>query len=92
MACAITARNFPAIADLPILRQWAGVVAQTPDGLPVIDGSTAIEGSFINAGHFFGNLAGAFSGRIVSEGVGRRAFISGRGLFSEPFFFLSLEG
>ena len=67
MACAITSRNFPAIADLPILRQWAGVVAQTPDGLPVIDGSTAVAGLFINAGHFFGNLAGAFSGRIISQ-------------------------
>jgi glycine/D-amino acid oxidase-like deaminating enzyme len=72
MACSITSRNFPAIAGLPIVRQWAGVVAQTPDGLPVIDASTGPEGLVINTGHFFGNLAGAFSGRIVAELVSGR--------------------
>jgi sarcosine oxidase, subunit beta len=67
MACSITSRNFPAIAGLPIVRQWAGVVAQTPDGLPIIDASHGPEGLVINAGQFFGNLAGAFSGSIVAE-------------------------
>ena len=67
MGCAITSRNFPAIAGLPVVRQWAGIVAQTPDGLPVIDGSTGIDGLLINSGHFFGNLAGAFSGLITSQ-------------------------
>lgn len=67
MACAIACLNFPGIAPLPIVRQWAGIVAQTPDGLPVIDASTGIDGLFINSGHFFGNMAGAFSGRITSE-------------------------
>jgi len=72
MACSIMSRNFPAIAGLPIARQWAGVVAQTPDGLPVIDASTGPDGLVINAGHFFGNLAGAFSGSIVAELVSGR--------------------
>ncbi|MFI0848281.1 NAD(P)/FAD-dependent oxidoreductase [Mesorhizobium sp. IMUNJ23232] len=67
MACSITSRNFPAIAGLPVVRQWAGVVAQTPDGLPVIDAAASPAGLIINAGHFFGNLSGAFSGRIVAE-------------------------
>lgn len=67
MACSITSRNFPGIAGLPVLRQWAGVVAQTPDGLPVIDADCGPQGLIVNAGHFFGNLAGAFSGRIVAE-------------------------
>jgi glycine/D-amino acid oxidase-like deaminating enzyme len=67
MACAITSRNFPSIATLPVVRQWAGIVAQTPDGLPVIDATSGPEGLILNTGHFFGNLAGAFSGRIVSE-------------------------
>lgn len=67
MACSIHSRNFPAVAGLPIMRQWAGVVAQTPDGLPVLDASVGLEGLVINTGHFFGNLAGAFSGRIVAD-------------------------
>ncbi|WP_442577516.1 NAD(P)/FAD-dependent oxidoreductase [Mesorhizobium sp. ASY16-5R] len=67
MACSITSRNFPGIAGLPIVRQWAGVVAQTPDGLPVIDSSAGLAGLIVNTGHFFGNLAGAFSGRIVAD-------------------------
>lgn len=67
MACSITCRNFPAIAGLPVVRQWAGIIAQTPDGLPVIDASSGPDGLMINAGHFFGNLAGAFSGKMVAD-------------------------
>jgi glycine/D-amino acid oxidase-like deaminating enzyme len=67
MACSITSRNFPGIAALPIVRQWAGIVAQTPDGLPVIDALSGPGGLIVNTGHFFGNLAGAFSGRIVAD-------------------------
>jgi glycine/D-amino acid oxidase-like deaminating enzyme len=73
VACSIVSRNFPAVAGLPIVRQWAGVVAQTPDGLPVIDASTGPDGLVINTGHFFGNLAGAFSGYIVAELVSGRS-------------------
>lgn len=67
VACAITSRNFPDLASLPITGQWAGIVAQTPDGLPVIDAASGPEGLVVNTGHFFGNLAGAFSGRIVAD-------------------------
>ncbi len=67
MACSILSRNVPAIAGLPITRQWAGIVAQTSDGLPVIDDAAGPDGLIINAGHFFGNLAGAFSGRLVRQ-------------------------
>lgn len=70
MACSITSRNFPAIAGLPIVRQWAGIVAQTPDGLPVVDAAAGPDGLIVNAGHFFGNLAAAFSGRMVADLVG----------------------
>jgi sarcosine oxidase, subunit beta len=71
MACSVHARNFPALARLPLARQWAGLVAQTPDGLPVIDADTGIDGIVVNAGHFFGNLAGALSGRLVAQLVDR---------------------
>jgi glycine/D-amino acid oxidase-like deaminating enzyme len=67
MACSIMRRNFPGIAGLPLTRQWAGIVAQTSDALPVIDASTGIDGLILNTGHFFGNLAGAFSGSIVAD-------------------------
>jgi len=67
MACSILSRNVPAIAGLPITRQWAGIVAQTSDGLPVIDDTAGPDGLIINAGHFFGNLAGAYSGRLVRQ-------------------------
>lgn len=73
MACSILCRNVPALAGLPIVRQWAGVVAQTPDGLPVIDAAAGPDGLVVNAGHFFGNLAGAFSGHMVAELVAGRA-------------------
>ncbi|MBL8580769.1 MAG: FAD-binding oxidoreductase, partial [Rhizobiaceae bacterium] len=69
MACSIHSRNFPAVAALPVTRQWAGIVAQTPDGLPVIDLDCGIDGLVINSGHFFGNLAGMYSGRIVADCV-----------------------
>lgn len=73
MACSIQCRNFPALAKLPVVRQWAGVVAQTPDGLPVIDADTGLDGLVINSGHFFGNLAGAFSGSLVAQIVDGQA-------------------
>jgi len=72
MACSISSRNVPAIAGLPITRQWAGTVAQTSDGLPVIDHAAGPDGLVINAGHFFGNLAGAFSGRLVRQSAMRQ--------------------
>ena len=67
MGCSILAKNFPGLARLPITAQWAGIVAQTPDGLPVIDAASGPGGVVINTGHFFGNLVGAFSGRIVAD-------------------------
>jgi glycine/D-amino acid oxidase-like deaminating enzyme len=67
MACSILSLAFPAMASLPVVRQWAGIVAQTPDGLPVIDAASGPDGLILNTGHFFGNLAGAFSGRMVAQ-------------------------
>lgn len=73
MACSIMGGNFPSMSRLPIVRQWAGVVAQTSDGLPVIDCGSGPDGLILNTGHFFGNLAGAFSGKIVAHVAARRA-------------------
>jgi glycine/D-amino acid oxidase-like deaminating enzyme len=81
------------MAKLAIVRQWAGVVAQTPDGLPVIDASAGPDGLIINAGHFFGNLAGAFSGTIVAElATRRKPAYPVDGLSGRRFAFAAEEG
>ncbi len=61
------ARNLPAMATLPIERVWAGSVAMTADSLPVIDGNCGPDGLILNLGHWFGNLAGGWSGRQVAD-------------------------
>lgn len=73
MACSILAQNLPGLARLAIERVWAGIVMQTSDGLPVIDAAPGLEGLAVNVGHFFGNLAGAYSGRLIADAIaGRR--------------------
>ncbi|MFO1090650.1 MAG: FAD-dependent oxidoreductase [Hyphomicrobiales bacterium] len=69
MAATIMAENVRDFAGLPLKRTWAGVVGNTPDGLPVIDIAPGIEGLAINAGHFFGNLVGAMSGRMIAAAL-----------------------
>ena len=61
------ARNLPALATLAVERVWAGSVAMTADCLPVIDASVRPEGLLLNLGHWFGNLAGGWSGRQVAD-------------------------
>ncbi|GAB5468075.1 MAG: FAD-dependent oxidoreductase [Rhodospirillales bacterium] len=72
LACGILARNLPALAKLPLERVWAGSVMQTADGLPVIEVSAGPEGLALNLGHFFGNLAGAYSGKLLADGLAGR--------------------
>ena len=69
MAAAVMADNIDGFAELPLLRSWAGIVGQTRDGLPVIDLQPGMEGLAINAGHFFGNLVGALSGKILADSL-----------------------
>ncbi len=61
------ARNLPALATLPLERVWAGSVAMTADSLPVIDAGAGPAGLILNLGHWFGNLAGGWSGRQVAD-------------------------
>ncbi len=67
MANAVMSDNIMGFADLPLERAWAGIVGQTPDGLPVIDARPGLDGLAVNAGHFFGNLVGALSGEMIGE-------------------------
>ncbi|MGQ0566894.1 MAG: NAD(P)/FAD-dependent oxidoreductase [Gemmobacter sp.] len=67
IAGATLSRNLPALAALPVERAWAGSVAMTADSLPVIDAQAGPEGLVLNLGHWFGNLAGGWSGRQVAD-------------------------
>lgn len=69
MAAAILPETIPALAGLPLETCWAGIVTQPKDGLPVIDPKPGIEGLSINAGHFFGNLVGAYSGSLLASAL-----------------------
>ncbi len=65
-ALATLPRDLPGTATLAVERQWAGVVAQAPDYLPILDLAPGPEGLVLNIGHAFGNLIGAMSGQIVA--------------------------
>jgi len=71
----------PAIADLRLLRQWAGLCDMTPDFGPII-GPTAVEGFYIDVGWgTYGFKAGPVAGESVAEMVA-----TGRpGKLIEPF-------
>lgn len=68
-ALATLPRDLPGSGALALERTWAGVVAQAPDYLPVIDLAPGIEGLALNVGHAFGNLIGAMSGQMVAAGL-----------------------
>ncbi|MGE0212963.1 MAG: NAD(P)/FAD-dependent oxidoreductase [Parvibaculaceae bacterium] len=73
MANAILSENITGFAELSLVRCWAGIVGQTPDGLPVIDMAPGPDGLGLNLGHFFGNLVGAFSGALCAGLLAGRA-------------------
>jgi glycine/D-amino acid oxidase-like deaminating enzyme len=59
------AADFPALADAPIERAWAGLLPYTSDTVPIID--EAEPGLFVAAGHVFGNAAGPMTGRLITQ-------------------------
>lgn len=57
----------PAIANLRLLRQWAGLCDMTPDFGPII-GATPVEGFFVDVGWgTYGFKAGPVAGEAVAE-------------------------
>lgn len=42
----------PALADLPIVKHWAGLRPGSPDGTPMVGPHPGIDNLFVNAGHF----------------------------------------
>jgi glycine/D-amino acid oxidase-like deaminating enzyme len=59
------ATDYPALADAPIERAWAGLLPYTSDTMPIID--EAEPGLFVAAGHVFGNAAGPMTGRLITQ-------------------------
>jgi len=66
--CAI--ELIPALADMEIERQWAGLRPGTEQGIPYICAHPDIAGLYINAGHYRnGVVLGAASARLMAEMV-----------------------
>ena len=60
----------PALDDMEIERQWAGLRPGTEQGIPYICSHPEIEGLYINAGHYRnGVVLGAASARLMAEMV-----------------------
>jgi glycine oxidase len=58
----------PALADMEIERQWAGLRPGTEQGIPYICPHPEIEGLYIHAGHYRnGVVLGAASARLMAE-------------------------
>lgn len=58
----------PVFADLPLLRQWAGLRPGSPEGIPSIGAVPAIEGLFLNVGHYRnGVLLAVGSARLLAD-------------------------
>lgn len=58
----------PALRDIPVQASWAGYIDSTPDGVPVIDAETGIDGLVLAAGlsgHGFGIGPGV--GHLVAD-------------------------
>jgi sarcosine oxidase subunit beta len=58
---------FPLLANVRILRQWAGLCDMTPDYSPIM-GFTPVEGFFVDVGWgTYGFKAGPVSGKRMAE-------------------------
>jgi glycine/D-amino acid oxidase-like deaminating enzyme len=61
-------RMIPRLRDVRISRCWAGVIDMSPDGLPILDGSTGLDGLVVVTGLSGHGLAlGPAIGRIAAE-------------------------
>lgn len=58
----------PALAELPVLRHWAGLRPHAVDGIPLIGRHPQLEGLYINAGHYRnGLLMAPASARLLTD-------------------------
>lgn len=65
---AAAARMIPRLREVRITRYWAGVIDMSPDGLPVLDAATGVDGLVVVTGLSGHGLAlGPAIGRIAAE-------------------------
>ncbi|MDJ0738173.1 MAG: glycine oxidase ThiO [Gammaproteobacteria bacterium] len=65
---AIATARFPVLADCPVEAHWAGLRPSSPAGVPYIGPHPAIDGLFVNAGHFRnGIVLGPASARLAAD-------------------------
>lgn len=61
-------RMIPRLDDVRISRYWAGMIDMSPDGLPILDGATGIDGLVVVTGLSGHGLAlGPAIGRIAAD-------------------------
>ncbi len=66
------ARLVPRLAELKVIRQWAGSYEMTPDGNPIVD-KTPVDGFYISAGmcghgFMFGPALGKYMAEMIADG------------------------
>jgi glycine/D-amino acid oxidase-like deaminating enzyme len=60
--------RFPALADIPIVESWAGMIDTMPDTVPTMDAVPSFDGLWVASGfsgHGFG--IGPAAGRIMAD-------------------------
>jgi len=66
-------RMFPGVANVRILRSFAGLRPYTPDGKPIVGAVSSYPGLYVAAGHEGDGIAlGPITGRIVADLVSER--------------------
>lgn len=86
---AAAATMIPRLADVRISRYWAGVIDMSPDGLPIVDGATGVDGLVLVTGLSGHGLAlgpaiGHIAAELATEGMTTRPI--------EPFSLRRFEG
>jgi glycine oxidase len=73
----------PALADYPVIRQWAGLRPGSPDGVPIIDEHPEIRGLYINTGHFRNGVVMApASAQLLVDRMQQRESFTGHGPYT----------
>jgi len=71
-ACRGACEVVPALADLNVLRGWAGTISVTPDMQPIID-ELAVPGLYVAVSAYKGLMTAPAAGRLISDLVSGRA-------------------
>lgn len=67
--CRYLVQAIPSLAGVAFERAWAGLLPHMPDGLPVVDALREPTGTYVAAGHVFGNSSALATAAIVTAMV-----------------------